>query len=185
MNLIRITFALSLVLILSACARDTSFVQARSHPALDYNGSSIQELIAFEPQPRRFSLAEDDMDSWRRPRPQPSVIDDQLNLGDAGFSAPNLVSLLRQDSSEVWTLVLADKNFDRSERLLDAIAATGAELQSYDTTAGFISITRDQQTLRLSLEKRSSFWYLRLPDLEASPARSYLEELQSNYMSSS
>ena len=60
MNLIRITFALSLVLILSACARDTSFVQARSHPALDYNGSSIQELIAFEPQPRRFSLAEDD-----------------------------------------------------------------------------------------------------------------------------
>ena len=185
MNYLKITLIFSLLLILSACTRDTSFVQARSHPALDYNGSSIQELIAFEPQPRRFSLAEDDMDSWRRPRPQPSVIDDQLNLGDAGFSAPNLVSLLRQDSSEIWTLVLADKNFDRSDRLLDAIAATGAELQSYDTTAGDISITYDQQTLRLSLEKRSSFWYLRLPDLEASPAQSYLEELRSNYMAQS
>ena len=185
MNYLKLTLAFSLLLILSACTRDTSFVQARSHPALDYNSSSIQEIIDFEAQPRRFNLAAADIDSWRRPRPQPSVIDDQINLGDAGFSAPNLIVLLRQDSAEIWTLVLADRGFDRSERLLDAIAATGAELQSYDTAASIISITRNQQGLRLDLEKRSSFWYLRLPDLEPDPARAYLEELQSSYLQQS
>ena len=181
MKPLQITIALSLALGIAACARDTSFSQARSYPPLDYNSSRIQEVIPFVAVPQPFAI--EDTDSWRQPRPQPSVIDDQINLGDAGFSAPNLVSLLLQDSSGVWTLTLADNNFDRSERLLDAISAMGAELERYDTSASSIDIIHRQQSLSLQLDKRSSFWYLRLPAAEADTARSYLEELQSSYLS--
>ena len=175
-----IALALLIVCLASSCTRDTSFSSARTQPPLEYNSSAISEIIDFELGERQFSI--DDYDSWRRPRPQPSVISDSVNLGDAGFSAPNLVALLQTDSSGVWTLVLAERGFDRSARLLNAIDATGAELLDPNLQADYIDLAVNSQPQRLQIDRRSNFWYLRLPDAEPAIAQDYLNSLQEQYL---
>ena len=179
--LVRWLGLVSLVLYSWGCARDTSFTSAQSYPPLAFESDVVKERIDFQRVEGNFSI--EDFDSWRQPRPRPSVLVDGLNLEDSAFSAPGLLSLVQQDTAGVWTLVLLEQDFDRGARLLNAVADNDAELLDPNLEAGYLLLRQNSEQLRLLVERRSDFWYVRVPDLEPEAAAAYLQALERSYQS--